>query len=167
VRYQKQLFRHKPDEGIYGDCYRTAIACILGLKQTRVPHVQRQLTSEEFTAMYRDWLRSRGLHLIAIPFTADSVEAALAFATTFSDGMPFIFSGTSRTGVNHAVVGRHGEIACDPSLTDAGIIGPQSDGYYWMEFIVRSAEGRKRDRASAGVGRPAGGAASNSERGAP
>jgi hypothetical protein len=108
VRFTKQLFRHKPDEGVFGDCFRTAIACILELD--------------------------------AIP--TEDVAHALFCAKTFSDGLPYIFSGTSRTGVNHAVIGQGDQIIHDPSLTDAGIIGPCDDGMFCIEWIVISAEGR-------------------------
>lgn len=31
IKKQKQAFKHDPANGIYGDCYRTGIACILGI----------------------------------------------------------------------------------------------------------------------------------------
>ena len=154
MKLSKQLFRHKPAEGVFGDCYRTAIACILGLKPVTVPHEQRQLTGDEFQALYLSWLHRRGLRRINIPMLADDLQAALNAANFYSDGLPYIFSGTSRTGVNHSVVGQGPAIIHDPSLTNAGIIGPCDDGYYWVEFLVRTAEGRKPDRASAGQAAP-------------
>lgn len=32
MKYNKQLFRHHPEQGIFGDCHRTAIACMLDLE---------------------------------------------------------------------------------------------------------------------------------------
>ena len=47
----------------------------------------------------------------------------------------WLLTATSRTGVHHVVVCRNGEIAHDPSQTDAGIVGPCDDGYWWVEFV--------------------------------
>jgi len=38
MRPQKQKFAHKPDEGVFGDCFRTALAAILDLDRDDVPH---------------------------------------------------------------------------------------------------------------------------------
>ena len=35
---QKQMFLHDPDNGVWGDCQRTAIACILDRDVEDVPH---------------------------------------------------------------------------------------------------------------------------------
>lgn len=152
----KQQFRHRPEEGIFGDCYRTAIACILGCNPLDLPHEHRKLGGEAFHKLYDGWLNDRGIERISVPFPGDglSVEQALALPKHWNPHLPCIFSGTSRTGVNHSVVCWRDEIFCDPSLTDAGIIGPCNDGYYWVDWLVISATGRKPDRAPATVRRP-------------
>jgi len=153
LRMHKQKFRHLPDEGVFGDCYRTCIACLLMLDPEDVPHEHRQMGAEEFVAFYRGWLHDHGIHRLVIPLATQSVEEALRTAEIFSDGVPYIFLGTSRTGVNHAVIGHDGAIVHDPSLTDAGIIGPCDDGYFWVEWLVSPAWSQAA-RPSAG---PAGG----------
>ena len=35
---RRQLFRHEPHNVIYGDCHRTAIACLLDMEPWQVPH---------------------------------------------------------------------------------------------------------------------------------
>lgn len=76
-----------------------------------------------------------------------------------------------------------GATVCDPYMGSGStgvvairrgnpFIGIEVDPAHFRVAVARlraesSAEGRKPDRASAGVGRPAGGAASDSERGAP
>lgn len=157
MRLTKQIFRHDPENGVYGDCYRTAIACLLDLDPQDVPHEHRDLSGDEHVALYKDWLHARGLFRVAVPMQCDSVAWALQVAAHWSDGLPYIFTGTSRTGVNHCVVGQADKIIHDPSQTEAGIVGPcQPDGYYWVEWIVIPAEGRKPDRASVDADRPAG-----------
>lgn len=154
MKLQKQLFRHKPDEGIFGDCYRTCIACLLGLDPDEVPHEQRQMESDEFVAFYDNWLKSRGLHRLVVVLNGDSLDDALATAGAFSNGMPYIFSGTSRTGVNHAVIGKDRTILHDPSLTDAGIIGPTDNGYYYVEWLVVPPLQAARPSAGPAGGQP-------------
>lgn len=34
----KQLYGHNPDQGIFGDCFRTALGCLLNLPPEKVPH---------------------------------------------------------------------------------------------------------------------------------
>ena len=38
-----QEFRHDPDNGVIGDCWRTCIASVLGLERSRVPHFMKDL----------------------------------------------------------------------------------------------------------------------------
>ena len=38
MEFYKQLNEHNPDEGVYGDCYRTAIGCLLNIPPEFVPH---------------------------------------------------------------------------------------------------------------------------------
>ena len=154
MRFAKQLFRHRPDDGVYGDCFRTVIACILELDPAEVPHEHRKMADGEFTAFYDDWLHKRGIRMLRVAISTEDIAHALSCAKSFSDGLPYIFSGTSRTGVNHAVIGRDDAIIHDPSLTDAGIVGPCDDGMFHIEWLVLSAEGRKPDWASAGQAAP-------------
>lgn len=53
----------------------------------------------------------------------------------FHKGIHHLFSGTSKTNADHVVIARDGEIVHDPSLTDAGIVGPCGDGLWWVNFI--------------------------------
>ena len=43
---QKQLYRHKPTEGSYGDCWRTCLACILDRNPETIPHYYSTLWDE-------------------------------------------------------------------------------------------------------------------------
>ena len=36
--FQKQANRHDPENGIFGDCYRTCLAGLLGVDRDSVPH---------------------------------------------------------------------------------------------------------------------------------
>ncbi len=150
----KQQFRHKPEEGIFGDCHRTAIAVILDCDPLDLPHEHRHLGAAEFHKLYDGWLNARGIERISLPFPGEglSVEQALAVPVVWNPNLPCIFGGTSGTGVNHSVVAFGGAIFCDPSLTDAGIVGPCDDGYYWIDWLVIPPHAA--DRPPATVRRP-------------
>lgn len=131
--FHKQLYRHKPEVEILGDCYRTCIANIFGLAPWEVPHFNlshRPEFGEE------EWIQSKGRQITYFD-CGGTKESALEQLSALAPGEIFIFSGESRTGVNHAVLAKDGEIIHDPSLTDAGIIGPMlGSGYYMAEFIL-------------------------------
>ncbi|RWN78059.1 MAG: hypothetical protein EOS02_09875 [Mesorhizobium sp.] len=137
MRLVKQLHRHLPDQGIYGDCARTVIACLLDLDPEDVPHAHRELAAGEQQEMHDAFLLDRGILRISIPVQIAEIEKALEWGAYYAKGMPYVLAGTSRTGVNHVVIAHGREIIWDPSLTDAGIIGPCDDGLYWFELLVR------------------------------
>ncbi len=133
---QKQLYLHKPAEGISGDCYRTAIACLLDRAPAEVPHFYDHNVAPGDGEQHRDaWLAEQGWFRVAIAFNSDLVSL-LRMMEALNPGTYYILSGFSRTGVNHSVIGCGGEIVHDPSLTDAGIVGPCDDGFYWIELLL-------------------------------
>lgn len=134
---RKQLFRHRPAEGVIGDCHRTAIACLLDLEPEAVPHFGEIYFGEPelFNAAFEGWLKRNGYRTVIIPYNAP-LEDVLASIGHQNDGAYYLLGGTSRTGVNHTVIGCGNEIAHDPSIDDSGIVGPCDDGYYWVTFLV-------------------------------
>ena len=141
--YQKQLFRHAPEKGIYGDCYRTALACILDERTDQVPHFyDKGVEAEEALQHIRKWMSRRGLALITTTFDGGGVgqdarhlEEVLGAVAHHNPNMPFLLSGRSPSGCNHTVAFDHGKM-WDPSPANGGIVGPTApDGFYWVEFI--------------------------------
>lgn len=147
MRLQKQQFRHEPEKGIYGDCLRTALACLLGFTAIEVPHFNDRSdgrNDDDVTRMYNDWLRNRELACISTYYSgSESIESVLDSANMHSFGLPYLLSGTSRTGVDHVVICQKDQIIWDPSITDAGIIGPLKNGLWLVEFIVKPLESYK------------------------
>jgi len=142
MKPQKQLFRHKPDEGSYGDCHRTAIACVLDMDAKDVPHFMDARAFDGGAENAHDraeaWLNERGIATINVLFGGnvplEEVLRTVAFTNT--RGRPvFILGGESKNGVNHSVVCCDGKIVCDPSQDDSGIVGPCDDGFYWVTFF--------------------------------
>lgn len=131
----KQANRHDPDNGAWGDCHRTAIAAALDLPRDEVPHFMDNGTcADDAQAAEIEWLAARGMVRIVMVFNS-SLEDLLQTMEFLNPRVCYILGGQSKTGCNHSVVGRGGTIVCDPSQTDAGIIGPCDDGYYWVTFF--------------------------------
>ncbi|MCW5697896.1 MAG: hypothetical protein KIS96_14345 [Bauldia sp.] len=135
--YHKQLFRHRPDEGIFGDCYRTAVACILDMPPQLVPHEHRVMTGDEQMALIDAFLSPLNIVRIAVPFQIAELKQALAVANWMTKGLPYVFTGTSANGTHHCVVGRQDRIIHDPAQDDSGIVGPTDDGHFWIELLVQ------------------------------
>lgn len=138
MKPQKQRYRHKPEEGVYGDCHRTCIAMLLDMDRDSVPNFAEQYPDDgrSFQLACEDWLNAHGLATVNIPFNP-SLQEVFDFMRVVNPGVYYILGGESRTGVNHSVVAVNDMIAADPSLNDSGIIGPtKPDGHYWVTFYV-------------------------------
>lgn len=142
---QKQLFRHHPSRGEIGDCHRTAIACLLHLRPDEVPHFGELSWDHErnawadpcpFQRHVTEYLASVGLAEVNVAYQ-DSLENVLAAQRATNPRAYYLLGGHSRTEVNHTVICCGGSIVWDPSLDDAGIVGPcQPDGLYWVTYLV-------------------------------
>ena len=135
MRKQKQLFRHRPDEGVFGDCQRTVFACLLDLSPEEVPHEHRTMSNGEQQDIFRAWLQGRGWTTVSFAFQCEPAEV-LTLMKAMNPGVYYMLSGESRTGCNHVVIALDDEIVWDPSLDDSGIIGRCDDGFTWVEFLV-------------------------------
>lgn len=144
LKLQKQLFLHDPENGIYGDCMRTAVACLLGIPADYIPHFNDRSDGRDddtVTRMYNNWMRSRGLACITTYYQGtEDLETVQINANMHSFGLPYMLSGTSRTGVDHVVICHKGKIIWDPSKTDAGIVGPLKSGLWLIEYLVKPLE---------------------------
>lgn len=135
---QKQLFLHNPPETI-GDCERTAIACLLDLPVTEVPHFGQHYwdNPDAFNRAEDEYLLSVGYVRAQVPYNhpLDEVLGSMRFC---APDVYYLLSGTSRTGVNHTVICLNDTIVWDPSTIDSGIVGPCSDGHYWVTLLIQS-----------------------------
>lgn len=131
----KQLFRHRPEDGVFGDCQRTAIACLLDIDPAEVPHHHRTMEDGEQRRLMDEWLKDRGLALMFLAFAAEPARM-LEVMKVSNPGVFYLMSGTSRTGCNHVVICRDDQIVHDPSIDDSGIIGPCDDGCTYIEFLI-------------------------------
>ena len=137
-----QMFRHDPENGVHGDCFRTAIACLLDMAPGDVPHFNSPelIDMNAQNQLARDWLAERGLALIEFAWPAESVTfdelIANLRAGAGSDDLHFMLTGQSPRGTCHVVIANGSGIVHDPHPDGGGLVGP-SDGFWWGGFIGR------------------------------
>lgn len=140
LQRQHQAFGHHPEQGVFGDCWRTAVACVLRIERDLVPHAQRALDDPvEWAKWTEKVLRGLGIRQVDMPFTGpEGVElpAMIEWAWGIGGGRPFILSGLSPRKVNHSVAVLGPRDVHDPSPGGGGLIAPcEPDGYYWASFL--------------------------------
>lgn len=150
MKFEKQLFDHEPDKKISGDCYRTAVGCILGKMPSEVPHFYEFVgdelpTGQEGRDKLRKYLDHLGLYPFQVPFDCDLKNVFHTMKSQNQD-LPYLLSGESKSSCNHTVVCKNDSILWDPSKKDAGIIGPCDDGYFWVEVFAFFRNGHEANR---------------------
>lgn len=136
MQFHKQRFLHEPHNGTFGDCDRTAMACLLNMNPDDVPHWGVHYDDlAAFTNMKEQWLATLGLFEQAFAFDCDRDALSGYLKNAFKD-VYVLLTGKSRTGCHHVVVTLNGEIIHDPSLTDAGIVGPCEGGLWWCSLLL-------------------------------
>lgn len=138
----KQLLKHEPDKGIMGDCYRTAVACLLDLPPDDVPHfyANENKSDPEVRKELQNWLvKEHRLGIAAVYFNCQlSITEVMEFVGRWNPGLYYLFSGGSERDTFHVVVCRDGKMVHDPHPSGAGLIGPFQDTYC-CEFLVPAA----------------------------
>jgi len=154
MKFHKQRFRHRPELGEFGDCHRTALACLLELEPEDIPNFGQwydyNVHGSRFQNECAAFLASRGLKVVDVAYNC-TLEDMLTTLGSLNPDAYYLLGGQSRTGLNHTVVGKGGAIIWDPSLDDAGIVGPcQPAGMYWVSYLVdlRFFEGASRPHAT-------------------
>lgn len=137
MRHHKQLFRHDPANGVYGDCFRTAVACLLDLDPQLLPHDHCELEDGEQMRRMNAWLARRDLVLINFGFPADRPVADLLASMVHAVGREcrFLLSGASPRGTCHVVVAHPTGIIHDPHPDGGGLVGPCPDGFWHITFV--------------------------------
>lgn len=133
----KQLFKHDPDNNIFGDCHRTAIACLLNKQPEEVPHITAKEWADSylFNKHFDEYLETQGLFRIDSVYDC-SLEDVLDHMEILNPSAYFLLGGSSANRVNHTVICRGGEIVWDPSIDNSGIVGPCDDGYFWITHLA-------------------------------
>ena len=135
----KQLYKHDPEAGTIGDCWRTCIACLLDRSPEDVPHIMVDCWEDSETAnrKTREYLATQGLDFIEYAMSpGSSFEDILSHVGTVNPDLHYLLSGTSSNGIGHSVICCNDAIVWDTALDDSGIVAPMSDGYYWITWLV-------------------------------
>lgn len=139
----KQNNIHNVAEGVIGDCYRTCLACLLDLRPGSVPHFveidgwDKPPAESRVNELTRQWLNGWGYDFIEIAWSGLSdPQQALDILGGCAPDIYYIFSGLSRNGTNHSVIGLNNNIVHDPAIDNSGIVGPMTSGQYTAMFLV-------------------------------
>jgi hypothetical protein len=137
MQFHKQLNRHDPDNGIWGDCFRTALACLFDLRPEEVPHfLDGGPESEIFRAHYNNWLAERGYCTFQVCWNSD-LTGVQSYMRMVNPGVYYLLSGMSPRGTTHVVIGLDDQIVHDPAIDGGGLVAPcAEDGYYWVEVLL-------------------------------
>ena len=138
MKFHKQRFEHKPEEGSIGDCHRTAIACILDLDPEDIPHIDVSTWNDPkaFQNHFVKELKKLGYGYFDVAYQSE-LHAILDFIGAINPDTYYLIGGTSSRGFGHTVVGLNNKIIHDPSpLGGEPIVGPMPDGYYWITVLV-------------------------------
>lgn len=147
---QKQLFLHRPLKGQYGDCHRTALACLLDLPVEKAPHfIGEWLERFEWKARgeYQEpydwqveqekWLNSLGYTTVDVIFDGSmNIETLFDFMFARNRYAYYILGGQSPRGTNHSVICLGGEWAWDPHPEGGFLVGPCNHGFWEMTFLL-------------------------------
>ena len=136
----KQLYGHNPDKGIFGDCYRTAIGCLLNMPPEKVPHFYDGCRPEddatEQNKAIKYWLEQQGFHIVQIAYECE-LEKLLHAQSLNNPEVYYMLSGKSgKHNCNHVVIACGGQIVWDPSRENSGISGKNINGQLICEYLV-------------------------------
>lgn len=144
---QKQLYLHKPEQGIIGDCFRTTIACLLDLPALEVPHWYAEIwppgeltceISQEVLIACNKWLLPKGLQYAEFPVGAANNEELFNWLACYFPSNVYLGLGCSSKNGGHSVVINSSGYIWDPAIDNSGCVGPMKDDYYWVGMLVKS-----------------------------
>ncbi len=138
--YYKQLHRHDPDEGLIGDCWRTCIANLLGLKPQQVPHFledhwQDGHGGDAYIVATKAWLAKRNLQIVEICLDAYDPNGT----RHFGDALYILGGQTDESGIGHVCIGKgHFQVVHNPAthLKPFGPLRESDQDCYWVIFLV-------------------------------
>lgn len=118
------------------DCFRTVVASLLDIGPIAVPHFFEDHSADVGFRRLNDWLADHGLTYIefAWPGTIDLSEFLQALGEMNPDRY-FIVGGRGVTD-NHVVIVKNGQIVSDPSWSNRGLTGPNSEGVWTVGILA-------------------------------
>lgn len=147
IKY-KQLYKHAPEDGQYGDCHRTALAAILNVPQESVPNFGEHYDCHEnFVAAETEWLHSQGLASFTAPYSAKTTTLSqlLWSLKHHAPNIPVVVIVATERGLAHSIIACNGKIVLDPYTGEeepniekyAGVDDEVTgDTYFWVQILV-------------------------------
>lgn len=125
------------------DCWRTCIAYILKVDPSTVPHFYKA-GKELAVDLAQAYLKAKGLSMIKIALPGETPLGQIMQLGEVLTGseFPYILSGRTPRGTDHAIVVNKGCIVLDPAIGRAPINGdvvfnrPLSNDVWSIEIIV-------------------------------
>lgn len=145
MRFYKQRVMHDPENGKYGDCYRTCLASLLDVDPSRIPNFMSrpERPHRKTWRLVNKWLKWRhGLMTVNIPFPVEdgcTAEEKIAAICIMWRDMKLIVSGESPRGFQHSAIYQNGKLLHDPAVLSGGIVAPGEDGLIWVDFLISAA----------------------------
>lgn len=140
MKFHKQLHRHDPANGVYGDCQRTVLACLLDLKEPEaVPHFNHDGCPDGvFWDRLDGWLRKKGFARWQVYFPGDiALQDVLQTMGRTNPGMYYQLAGKSPRNTQHVVICVGDAILHDPHPDGGGIVAPDDTNGMWnIEVLV-------------------------------
>lgn len=146
----RNLSRHDPELGKWGDCHRCCVAAILDLDPAAVPHFAQieHETGRSWIELLREWLAELGFAYFVTVYTGDvTFETLLEITAGNAPGVPLILGGAAAVSpsVGHSVVIQDGAVVMDPS--NSGICGPLPETGLWYVEAITVGPNWAEDRA--------------------
>lgn len=144
MKYHKQVFMHNPKDGIIGDCWRTALACLLDKESPEdVPHFLQDCPDvDTFYERSAAWLVEEGYAMFTCVYEPSTKERTpeliIEGVSSQNPGLLWLLAGLSAANDNHVVICCDNEIVHDPSIRNSGIVAPcmPDDRYYYVYVLV-------------------------------
>lgn len=128
-----KLIAHNPKKGQYGDCYRTAIACLLDTHPALVPHT---MAGNDGRGDMRKYLAERELSMIELAVYGPHVDDVLAEMQRMNPDAYYVLIGKSPKGIGHCVICLGGIVVHDPNPDGVGVAAGLEDDMFFVQFLV-------------------------------
>lgn len=124
----------KPGPGVYGDCFRAALASLLDLALHEVPHFAKDADGDVpgFWCCVNQWLSERGQALILARGVDFKMPQRMGMAPVFH-----LILADCEDGDFHALVGLSGRVVFDPAPSEPILATKPEDLVYG--FVVNAA----------------------------
>ena len=139
MKPQKQLIKHDPENGKFGDCHRTCIAALLDKDAEEVPNfsegISEDMPTSDFWDPVYEYLETQGLTCVSLPFHK-KISSVLKLMKLNNPGIYYIMGVVSPVGP-HSIICCGDEMVCDPAEHPGGVDSMEThDGWVFVELLV-------------------------------